>query len=263
MVRDVLPVVSEVLGGERLAVRPAVPRPEMEGEHALVLDLHPLEEVGDQIERLVVADEPGVTVYHHQAHVLRPADEHPQPPSVAAGRAPHRFEAGDERAGRQPLGGRRKRARTHLAPRARAVRRRPPGRPAAMLRHPRRRPGERARRRRGRLPPRPPAAIGRRRSPIGPPAARPKLAVHRNAPSLLSSNANGRGRPFRLSPAYARPAAGQPETGRRLSCLRAPNRLRPAVMRAPPARVRAMRAPDVRPPHPRGPVRAARRRRTA
>ena len=85
-----------------------MPRPEMQGEHPFVLDLHALEEVRHERKLLVVSDEPGIAVHHHQAHVLRPAHEHAQPTPVPARLAPDRFEPGDERTLRKPLRDRRK-----------------------------------------------------------------------------------------------------------------------------------------------------------
>ena len=114
VVRDVLPVVPEVLRSKGMAVRPAMPGPEMQGEHPLVRHLHPLQDVGDELETLVVADEPGVAIHHHQAHILGPARQHPETSSVAAGLAPHCFEPGDERAARKPFRDRSKLRGRHL-----------------------------------------------------------------------------------------------------------------------------------------------------
>ena len=66
---DVLPPVAEVLGGERRAVRPAVPLAQAHGEHPAVLDLDVLEDVRDQVELGVVADQAGVAVDHQQPRV--------------------------------------------------------------------------------------------------------------------------------------------------------------------------------------------------
>src|SRR3546814_6584238 len=53
---DVFPEVAEVLGGEGMAVRPAMPLAQLQGETAAVLDLKPLQDVRHDHERLVVGD---------------------------------------------------------------------------------------------------------------------------------------------------------------------------------------------------------------
>jgi hypothetical protein len=62
VVGDVLPKVAEVFGRERRAVRPAMSRPKREREHARLGDVHPLEEIGLQLQLLVVANEASVGV---------------------------------------------------------------------------------------------------------------------------------------------------------------------------------------------------------
>ena len=61
-----------------------MPRAQVEGEDAAILDLDILEDVRLQLERFVVGDQPGIAVHHHEAGVLGPADQHVQ---LAAGLA--------------------------------------------------------------------------------------------------------------------------------------------------------------------------------
>src|SRR3546814_3460502 len=65
---DVFPEVAEVLGGEGMAVRPAMPLAQLQGETAAVLDLQPLQDVRHDLERLVVGHQARVAVDVQKAH---------------------------------------------------------------------------------------------------------------------------------------------------------------------------------------------------
>ena len=86
-----------------MAVRPAVAGTEPEGEDAPFLDVHALQEVGDEAVAAVVADQPRVPVDHHQAHVLGPAHQQPQLSPVLPRREPVSGERDDQGTRRQAL----------------------------------------------------------------------------------------------------------------------------------------------------------------
>ena len=108
IVGDVLPPVAEVLGRERRAVRPAMACPQMEGEALAVLDVDRSGEVRHQLERAVVADQPGVAVDHQQAGVAAAAD---QGLELAAGLAVPAIHRGQAGLGRRPGAQRRRHGR--------------------------------------------------------------------------------------------------------------------------------------------------------
>ncbi len=84
VVGDVIPVVAEILRGERMPVRPAVPLAQLEREHASVLDLEALHDVGNDVELPVVADQPRVAVDHQQARVAAAPDQRVERAAVLA-----------------------------------------------------------------------------------------------------------------------------------------------------------------------------------
>ena len=79
VVRHVLPVVAEVVGRERMAVRPAMAVAEAEGEDLVVLVLELCQKVGLERELFRVADEPGVGLDRHVADVPPAGDEATSP----------------------------------------------------------------------------------------------------------------------------------------------------------------------------------------
>src|SRR6185503_13355693 len=85
VVRHILPVVAEALGGERMAVGPAVPLAQLEREDAAFLHLEALEQVGHQVQVAVVADQARVAVDHQQARIAAAADEAVQRAAVLSG----------------------------------------------------------------------------------------------------------------------------------------------------------------------------------
>ncbi len=114
VVGDVFPEVAEVLGRERMAVRPFVAGPELQRELAAVLGLVARQNVGMQRQLVVVHDQPGIGVKRHQARVARGGDQHV---AVAAGaaRAFTAVEDVDDRGiGRDALVDRRQATRLHL-----------------------------------------------------------------------------------------------------------------------------------------------------
>src|SRR6185369_10076441 len=86
---------------------------QLHGEHALVFHIDAFEQVGDDVEILVVADQPRVTVDHQHAHVPAAPDQHVQAAAVLAGlRAGGQFH--HQRILRQALDQRRQLARLDL-----------------------------------------------------------------------------------------------------------------------------------------------------
>ena len=67
--QDIFPLKAEVLGRERRAVRPFVPRPQMEGENAVLVVLVALQDVRPHLQRAVVGNEAGVAIDGHQPQV--------------------------------------------------------------------------------------------------------------------------------------------------------------------------------------------------
>ena len=61
----VFPVVFEIPGGEGVAIGPAMSLAQVKGENSAVLDVEFFQQVGNQFEISVVADESGITVNHH------------------------------------------------------------------------------------------------------------------------------------------------------------------------------------------------------
>lgn len=115
------PGVAEILGGERLAVGPAMARAQVEGETPVALDLDLLGDVGLQLEVHVVPDEPGIAVDDGEARVARTTGDHPERAAVAADRL-EGIELGDVGPLGQALGDRRKLARMHRVEQARRSR---------------------------------------------------------------------------------------------------------------------------------------------
>ena len=69
VVGDILPEETEVVGGERLAVRPLVTGAQLQGELAVILGLVALKDVGLQLELVIVHDQPRIGVKRHQSGV--------------------------------------------------------------------------------------------------------------------------------------------------------------------------------------------------
>jgi hypothetical protein len=69
VVGDILPEEAEVVGGEGVAIRPFVAGAQLQGELATLLDFVALEDVGVQLELVVVDDEAGVAVDRHQTGI--------------------------------------------------------------------------------------------------------------------------------------------------------------------------------------------------
>ena len=84
VVLDVVPVEADVLGGERLPVRPFVALAQAQGEDPAVLDLVARQDVGDELELGREADQVRIAVGVEEAGVALAADQHPQ---LAAGLA--------------------------------------------------------------------------------------------------------------------------------------------------------------------------------
>ncbi len=98
IVRHILEIETEILNCERLAVRPAMALAQRQGEDAAaIVDLDILQEVGPQIELLIVTHEPRIGVDRHQSQIARLAHQAAQIPAIAAELAPPSLEIGDER----------------------------------------------------------------------------------------------------------------------------------------------------------------------
>jgi hypothetical protein len=81
---DVFPIKPQILGGERLTIRPAMTLAQPEGEDAAVFDGEVGQDVRHKLEILVVADEPGVAVDVEQARVPGAAHQHPHVAATVA-----------------------------------------------------------------------------------------------------------------------------------------------------------------------------------
>ncbi len=81
---DILPEEAEILGSEGLAVGPFVPLAQVEREDPAVLDLVTGQDVGDEVQVAIEADEVGVAVDVEEPRFALAADQHPQ---LAAGLA--------------------------------------------------------------------------------------------------------------------------------------------------------------------------------
>src|SRR3546814_9272533 len=68
-----------------MAVRPAMPLAQLQGETAAVLDLQPLQDVRHDLERLVVGHQARVAVDVQKAHVLVAGDQRADVAAVLAG----------------------------------------------------------------------------------------------------------------------------------------------------------------------------------
>ena len=84
VVCHVLPIETQVLGGEGVAVGPFVPLAQAHGEDAAFLDVDSGKNVRHQVEVPVVAHQAGVAVDHHHPGVLGPSHEQAQAAAVAA-----------------------------------------------------------------------------------------------------------------------------------------------------------------------------------
>ena len=113
-VGDVFPVIAEILGRERMAVRPLVAGAQLEGEFATVLVLVALEDVGLQLEVPVVDDQAGVAVERHQARVARVGDQHVDLAAAMAGPVAAGELLDDRRRRGNALSDRRQSSRLHL-----------------------------------------------------------------------------------------------------------------------------------------------------
>ena len=83
--RHVFPVIAEVLGGEGLAVGPLVSGAQVKGEFAAVLDLEPLQDIGDEFQVAGIGDQAGIAVDGHQTHVPALAHDQAHIAAVAPG----------------------------------------------------------------------------------------------------------------------------------------------------------------------------------
>ena len=70
VVGDVLPKVTEILGRERRAVRPAMALAQPQREDPAVLDLDRAQDVGHELQLAVVADQARIAVHHQKPRVL-------------------------------------------------------------------------------------------------------------------------------------------------------------------------------------------------
>ena len=103
VVGDILPVETEILCGERLAVRPAMSPAEMQREDAPLLNVHSGEQIGDHVPLRIIAHQPRIAVDDHHARVLRLTDQHAQLAAVSPRREAGTVEGDDGRIGRKPL----------------------------------------------------------------------------------------------------------------------------------------------------------------
>src|SRR6185436_10663402 len=92
----------------------AVAGAQMESKHAPVLNVEALKYIRYDDEVTVVPDQPGITVDHHHAHVLRSAHQDAQITPVVARLQSSCFELNGERRLRQPVLDRRQLARLDL-----------------------------------------------------------------------------------------------------------------------------------------------------
>src|SRR5690606_10742954 len=99
--------IAEVLSREGMSVGPFVPGSDAQGENSAVADLHVLQDVGNEVQVLVVADKPGVSIDDDHANIFRISHEHPELTAVAARLAPHALEIDDARLVWDPGGYRR------------------------------------------------------------------------------------------------------------------------------------------------------------
>ena len=99
--RDIFPVEAEILSRERLPVRPAMTGAQMQGKDPLVLDLDALQNIGSDIEVLVIGNQPGIAVDDHLAHILVTGHQHRQPTAGATEITASLGRIGDTRCQRQ------------------------------------------------------------------------------------------------------------------------------------------------------------------
>mmetsp|Transcript_23669 Transcript_23669/g.30333 ORF Transcript_23669/g.30333 Transcript_23669/m.30333 type:complete len:224 (-) Transcript_23669:21-692(-) len=74
VVGHIFPPVAEILRGERMPIRPLVPRAQVHGEFLVVLILKALENVRDQLIAFVEPHQTRIAVNHHLAHVFGARD---------------------------------------------------------------------------------------------------------------------------------------------------------------------------------------------
>ena len=108
VVDDVVPVVAEIRRGERLTVRPLVAASQVEREHptAFVDDL--LQNVGNDAQLLVVADQPRIAIDDHHPDVAVLRHQHAHLASVNPLRPVRSLQVHDQRRIRQAVCERRK-----------------------------------------------------------------------------------------------------------------------------------------------------------
>ena len=103
IVGDILPEVAEIRGRERLPVRPAVAGAQVQREDAAVDVLDALEDVRDEVQLLVVADEARVAVDDHHPDVAVLREQRAQLAAIAPDRPVAAVDVDDQRHARQPL----------------------------------------------------------------------------------------------------------------------------------------------------------------
>ena len=114
VVGNVFPEETEIVGGKGMAVRPLVPGPQLQGELAAFLDFVAFQDVGMELELVVVHDQASVAVDRHQARIAHAGDQHVELTALLARAVTSGEPLGDPRLLGNTLGDRRQRARLHL-----------------------------------------------------------------------------------------------------------------------------------------------------
>ena len=99
----VFPGIAEILRRQWMPVRPFVPGAQFEREDALFLDREILQDVGLELELLVIAGKPRIAEDRDVADVALAADQHAHRAAMAAGHPAHGDEVGHPRNFRQSL----------------------------------------------------------------------------------------------------------------------------------------------------------------
>src|SRR5690606_27030161 len=99
----VLPEVPEIFRCEGMSVGPTVPWPEPQRKNAALLNFQVFQNVRDEIQLLVVADEPGIAIDDDHSDVLGISHQHPDPATVASGLSPQAAQIDDTRLMRNSL----------------------------------------------------------------------------------------------------------------------------------------------------------------